>query len=168
MKSLALLLLGVLASSAFGQALTNRRAPSFSLPDAGYNQHDILDYRGRWLLLDFMMTNCPHCQALTKVLESKKKAFTGKADILSIVLPPDNPTTVAKYVSDYKVTSPIVFDSGVVAMAYFKANAQSHGFDTPHLFAIDPNGNVVRDWSQTAVETATFPAELDQLVLGKK
>ena len=41
------------------QELSNRRAPSFSLPDSAMRQHDILDYRGSWLLLDFMKTDCP-------------------------------------------------------------------------------------------------------------
>ena len=30
-----------------GQGLSNRRAPSFSLPDSTLKQHDLLDYRGK-------------------------------------------------------------------------------------------------------------------------
>jgi len=42
------------------QPLSGRRAPSFSLPDSKLKQHDILDYRGKWLLLDFMQNDYPH------------------------------------------------------------------------------------------------------------
>jgi len=47
------------------QGLTNRRAPSFSLPDSAMQQHDLLDFRGSWLFLDFMKTDCPACKQLS-------------------------------------------------------------------------------------------------------
>lgn len=144
-------------------SLSGRRAPSFSLPDVRLQQHDILDYRGRWLLLDFMKTDCPHCKDLSKKLEGVMARYSGKVAVLSIVLPPDNQQTVARYAAETRTTSPIVFDSSQVAVAYFKATPSTPGFDTPHLFAIDPNGTIVRDWGQAAVEAPGFLAELDQL-----
>src|SRR5258708_2946915 len=149
------------------QGLTGRRAPSFSLPDVRLVQHDILDYRGRWLLLDFMKTDCPHCKELSKKLEGVMGKYGGKVAVLSIVLPPDNQTTVSRYAAETRTTSPIVFDSSQVAVAYFKATPATPGFDTPHLFAVDPNGMIVRDWGQAAVDTPGFSSELDQ-VLSKK
>lgn len=148
-------------------SLSGRRAPSFSLPDARLQQHDILDYRGRWLLIDFMKTDCPHCKELSKKLEGVMARSGGKVAVLSIVLPPDNQQTVTRYAAETRTTSPIVFDSSQVAVAYFKATPATPGFDTPHLFAIDPNGMIVRDWGQAAVEAPGFLAELDQ-VLNKK
>lgn len=147
--------------------LSGRRAPSFSLPDFRLQQHDILDYRGRWLLLDFMKTDCPHCKELSKKLEGVMAKYSGRVAVMSIVLPPDNQATVQKYMIETHTTSPIVFDSSQVAVAYFKATPQTPGFDTPHLFAIDPNGMIVRDWSQMAVEAPNFLGDLDQ-VLNKK
>ena len=52
---------GCAALSVSAQDLAGRRAPSFSLPDSKLVQHDILDYRGKWLIVDFMKTDCPHC-----------------------------------------------------------------------------------------------------------
>ena len=84
--------------------------------------------------------------------------------MLSIVLPPDNQATVNKYIADLKMTTPIVFDGSQVAVAYFKATPATPGFDTPHLFAIDPNGTIVRDWSQAGVEAPSFVSELEQMI----
>ena len=67
-------------------SLSGRRAPSFSLPDAKLAQHDILDYRGHWLLLDFMKTDCPHCKELSKKLEGVKGRYGGKVAVLSILI----------------------------------------------------------------------------------
>jgi hypothetical protein len=81
---------------AMGQSLSGRRAPSFSLPDSTITQHDILDYRGKWLLLDFMKTDCPHCAVLSKTLEQIKTQFGPKVGILSVLIsPPETTTTLA-------------------------------------------------------------------------
>jgi len=149
-------------------SLSGRRAPSFALPDSKLQAHDILDSRGHWLLLDFMKTDCPHCKELSKKLEGVKGRYGAKVEVLSIVIsPPENTNTVAKYVAEVRTSSPILFDLGQVATNYFRATPQNQSFDTPHLFAIDPNGMIVRDWGTAAVEAPGFPGELDQ-VLNKK
>jgi len=151
-----------------GQSLSGRRAPSFALPDSTLKSHDILDSRGHWVLLDFMKTDCPHCRELSKKLEGVKGRYGAKVEILSILIaPPETTATVAKYVADNKLTSAFLFDQGQVAVTYFRATPQNPQFDTPHLFAIDPNGMIVRDWNQLGVEAPGFLAELDQL-LNKK
>jgi len=151
-----------------GQSLSGRRAPSFALPDSTLKSHDILDSRGHWLLLDFMKTDCPHCKDLSKKLEGLKARYGAKVEILSILIaPPETTGTVAKYVAENKITSAFLFDQGQVAVTYFRATPQNPAFDTPHLFAIDPNGMIVRDWNQLGVEAPGFLSELDQL-LSKK
>ena len=149
------------------QGLINRRAPSFSLPDSAMQQHDLLDYRGSWLLLDFMKTDCPVCKQLSVTLETVKKKYGSKVAILAIVItPPENQATVAKYVAETKIATPIVFDLSQVAISYFKATPQNPAFDTPHLFAINPAGMIVNDWGQNGTESAGFLGELDQLIVG--
>ena len=151
-----------------GQSLSGRRAPSFALPDSKLQSHDILDSRGHWLLLDFMKTDCPHCRDLSKKLEGVKGRYGAKVEILSILIaPPETIATVSKFVSENKLTSAFLFDQGQVAITYFRATPANPTFDTPHLFAIDPNGMIVRDWNQLGVETPGFLSELDQL-LNKK
>jgi peroxiredoxin len=159
---LVLLLSGLLT----GQGLSGRRAPSFALPDSTLKAFDILDYRGRWLLLDFMKTDCPHCKMLSQALEPIKAKLGAKVAVLAIVTPPDNMATVAKYVAETKTTTPILFDSGQTAMWYFNATPTRPSIDTPHLFAVNPQGTIVRDWSQAAVEAPGFAAELEALVGG--
>jgi peroxiredoxin len=152
-----------------GEGLSGRRAPSFSLPDSTFKQYDILDFRGRWLLLDFMRTDCPHCKALSKTLEEVKTRYGAKVAILSIVVPPDNLDKVARYTLETKITSPILFDSSQVAAAYFKITpANRASFDTPHLFAVDPSGMIARDWGQASADTKDWVKEFDQLVAAKK
>ena len=161
------LILFAAALSITAQGLSNRRAPSFSLPDSTLRQHDILVYRGTWLLLDFTETSPAKCKELSIKLEAVKKKHGVKVNVLSIVLaPPETQATVAKLVAETKMTTPVLFDSSQVAIAYFKATPQNPSFDSPHLFAINPNGMIVKDWAQPATMSPGFLAEIDQLIAG--
>ena len=157
------------ALSLSGQGLSGRRAPSFSLPDSTFKQHDLLDYRGRWLLIDFMRTDCPHCVALSKTFEEVLPHYGGKVTALSIVIPPDNLATVGRYIAETKITSPLVFDSSQVAASYFNITPNTKGgFDTPHWFAINPSGMIVHDWGASSADNRDWVKELDQLMAAKK
>src|SRR5450755_1335907 len=118
--------------------LSNRRAPGFALPDPEYTHfYDLQDYRGKVLIIDIMSTTCPHCQLLSTTLEKVKGKYGDKVEILSVVLPPDNQTTVAKYKSVNKVTTPIVCDMGQMTISYLNAKPGMSHIDVPHLFVID-------------------------------
>ncbi|MBZ5673147.1 MAG: redoxin domain-containing protein [Acidobacteriia bacterium] len=159
--------LALSTGSLSAQGLANRRAPSFSLPDSSLQQHDILDYRGSWLFIDFMKTDCPVCKQLSIKLEGLKKKYGNKVGVLSIVItPPETQVSVGKYIAETKTTTPIVFDSSQVAIGYFKATPQNPAFETPHLFAINPAGMIVKDWGQAGVESPALLGELDQLIAG--
>jgi len=155
-----------MATMALGQGLSGRRAPSFALPDSSMKPYDLLDYRGRWLVLDYMKTDMPASKPLSKQLDQLKARLGAKVAILSIVLPPDNTATVAKYISETKTTVPILFDSGQTGMWYFKATPQRPSFDSPHLFLIDPQGMIVRDWTQMDIERGGYMPQVEALIGG--
>ena len=166
MRITALLLL--LSTLAFGQGLINRRAPSFSLPDSNFTQFDILDYRGKWLLIEFMMTgdtNCPQCKDITKKLDALQAKHGAKLAVLSIAnTPPETQDTIKKFVAETKTKTPILFDASMVAMAYFKATPARPAIDTGHVFAIDPSGTIVQDWIQASVIGPAFSSDVDKLL----
>ena len=158
--------LTMMATIVLGQGLSGRRAPSFALPDSTMKSYDILDYRGHWLLLDYMKTDRPASKPLSKELGQLKARLGAKVAILQIVLPPDNTATVAKYLTETKTTTPILFDSGQSGMWYFKVTPQHPSFDSPHLFVVNPQGLLVRDWTQTEIEKGGYLPQLETLLAG--
>ena len=163
------------ASLCPAQGLSNRRAPSWNLPDSTLKHYDLLDYRGKWLLLDFMITNCIHCKSLSGILE-KVQAKYGNAKLAAVsitVTPPETQGSVQKYAKDNSLKNPILFDMGQVAAIYLKINPDRPSFDTPHLFVIDPNGTIVRDWgysdaTKDIIEGNALFGELDKLMAAPK
>ena len=152
MRSILLSMLCAASLFAAGE-LSNRRAFSFLLLDSQGRQYDILDFRGKVLIVDFMRTNCAHCAAMSGALEEVKQKYGEKLAILSVVnFPDDGPRTVAEYIAGNKVTTPIVFDCGSTAVAYMRATS----FETPHVFLIDPQGNVRNDFSYSPMTRDMF------------
>jgi thiol-disulfide isomerase/thioredoxin len=126
-----------LATSIFA-ADYSRRAPGFSLPDSKTQLHDLADYRGKVVILEFMQTTCPHCNAFASVLNQVQQKYGDRVQILSVVNPPDLQPQVANYTASHKITYPVLFDCGQVAFSYLR----SASFDIPHIYLIDGNGGI--------------------------
>ena len=147
----AFALLIAFSLSASAQIPSGRRAPGFSLMDVlTLKQHDIQDYRGKVVLIDIMRTDCPHCQALTKTLEQVKAKYGEKIQILSVVNPPDDQTKVRNYVADYKLSNPVLFDCGQMAVSYLQVGPKNPTVNVPHLFIIDKGGIIRQDMAENA------------------
>ena len=157
---------GLLASG----ELSNRRAPGFALPDPSYEHfYDLQDYRGKVLLIEIMSTNCPHCLLLSTTLEKVKGKYGDKIAILSVVLPPDNQETIAKYRAVNKITVPIACDQGQMTISYMMARPGMGHVDVPHLFIIDKSGMIRNDFGYNADQRSIFEgpglfAEIDKLL----
>ncbi|MCC6859360.1 MAG: TlpA family protein disulfide reductase [Bryobacterales bacterium] len=169
MRFLLALCLSVVSLSGAGE-LSGRRAPGFALLDSTLTRyHDPQDYRGKILLVDIMLTTCPHCQQLSGVLEEAARRYKGRVQVLSIVIPPDNQTTVAKYIAEKKITNPILFDCGQVTASYLKATPQNSRIEVPHLFIIDEQGMIRNDYGYSEATRQIFEgkalfAELDRML----
>ena len=152
--------------------LSGRRAPGFSLMDMSFKQYDPQDYRGKILLIDIMQTTCFHCATFSSILEEVVAKYRGKVAALSIVIPPDNMTTINQYIADHKLTVPILYDCSQVSTSYFKATPQNPHFAVPHIFIIDAQGMIVNDYEHSESTKGIFEgralfAELDRMLKGK-
>ncbi|MEO8129811.1 MAG: TlpA disulfide reductase family protein, partial [Bryobacteraceae bacterium] len=158
----------LLAAACVLQAETPRRAPGFSLPDLKLQQHDLADYRGQVVFIDFMQTGCPTCRQLSTALEEVKAKFGEKVAIVSIVNPPENQATVARYISSANVTSTILFDCGQVTASYVKILPDNPVVHFPQLFLVDRDGfiraQVAADSNPVEMESKTLIAQVEQLL----
>ncbi len=148
---------------------SNRRAPGFSLPDWHVQYHDLQDYRGKPVIVEIMSTRCEHCETLAKTLEKVSAHYGDRIGILSVVLPPDNQSTVRQFIQKSGVTHPVLFDCGQMTESYFNATPDNPRIDVPHLFFIDGDGMIRTDFLWTAPpegksDDAAINAALDPLL----
>jgi peroxiredoxin len=155
----------LLAVAALCSAETGRRAPGFSLRDSNGQQHDLADYRGKVVVLEFMQTTCPHCAGFTPVLQQVQQKYGDKVAILAIAVPSDTPATVAQYVAGHKITYPVMLECGQVAYSYVRTG----NIAFPHVYVVDANGMIQGDWeygplTQGVFEGPALMAEIDRLL----
>jgi thiol-disulfide isomerase/thioredoxin len=167
-----ILLCGVLAAiSSFIPALyaqqNLRRAPSWALADyTGQKWFDLLDYRGKVLIIDMMKTTCPHCATFADVLAQLPQKYGDRVAVVAVVSPAaDNPEMVKQYATGHKITYPIVFDVGQMQMSYI----MKPSIDLPHVYIIDQNGFIRGDYgygltTRDIFEGKALFTEIDRLV----
>ena len=163
-----IIIAALLCAAALSAADASRRAPGFSLPDSKLQQHDLADYRGKVVILEFMQTGCPHCATFNTVLRQVQQKYGDRIAILGIVNPPTDIPGLNAYIIANKITHPVLIDAGQVAYSYFRTG----GFDVPYVYLIDANGGIREEfrYSETTKDifegNGLFP-HLDA-VLGKK
>lgn len=134
-------------------------------------QHDLQDYRGKIVLLDIIQTTCPHCQRLAEVLGRVYEKYKGQVQVLTFAIPRDTPATVAQFVEDHKVATPVLFDSGQASASYLKVTPQHPTVNVPHLFLIDGQGMIRNDFeygfdTKNIFEGDGLDLEIDKLLAG--
>lgn len=160
------------AVSVFGAAtllgavnLSNRRAPGFSLMDINYNQHDLGDYRGKVVLVEFIRTDCPVCIGFTSIVEKIRTKFGGKVEVITIVnTPPDSQPAVVNFINTYKVKNPVLFDCGQVAASYLKLTPQNPRIALPHFFVVDQTGTIRSNYEYGEATEAYFTGDATPLI----
>ncbi|MBL8215212.1 MAG: TlpA family protein disulfide reductase [Bryobacterales bacterium] len=163
-----MLLCGTASLNAAGK-LSNRRAPGFSLPDLKGQQYDGADFRGKVLLVEFMQTGCPFCKTMSGILEQTKAKYGTRIQILSVVVMPDTPDNVQKYIKEQNITTPILFDCGQMTASYLKITQQNPIVKFPHLFLVDKDGTIRNDFdhddiNRGLVTAKALAAEIDKLL----
>ncbi len=146
----------------------SRRAPGFALPDSRMQVYDLADYRGKIVLLEFMQTTCPHCQAFSEVLHQVEQKYGAKVQILAVVkAPEDDANKVSDYIKAHHIDYPILFDAGQMAFSYVRSGQLKF----PHIYVIDWNGEIRSDYiyeqSKEYFEGKALFTELDKLVAEK-
>lgn len=148
----ALLTLPVLAANEH----SNRRAPGWSLPDTSFKFHDLMDFRGKVLLIEFMQTSCPHCQEATQNLKKVAARFGQNVVLIHVVNPPSSMADVKTYITKNQINTPVLFDSGQVAASYLRITPANPGFDVPHLFVVNKEGQIVNDFGYSPANKDYF------------
>jgi len=164
------LLAFLLFSAAFLNAQALRRAPGFALPDTNLQFHDLADYRGKVLVLEFMQTTCPHCARFSDILAQIPQKYGDKVAILAVAnVNTDHPPQIAEFIRGHKIAYPVVMDQGQMMYSYLLSPKPA---DLPHVYIINSNGYIRGDFvydisTRDIFEGKALFAEIDRVLAGK-
>ena len=135
----------LLCSAAAVAADAPRRAPGFALVDLHGKFHDLADYRGKVVVLEFMRTACPHCATFADTLAQVEKKYGDKIAILAVGNVPltDTMQTLAQFAAGHKIGYPVLMDQGQMMFSYILSPEHA---ELPRVYVIDANGFIKADY----------------------
>jgi len=123
-----------------------KAAPAFRVADTNGKTHSLDQYRGKWVVLEWLNHECPYVRKHYGggAMQALQKKYAGKVVWLSVVSSAPGkqghfPNERANELTKEKNAAPhaVLIDStGTVGRAY---DART----TPHMFVINPQGNIV-------------------------
>ena len=135
----AFLALGV--SSLVATAPVPRKSPELKFVEPLGKQILLSSFKGKVVVIEFLLTNCPHCQRVAQTITKLHKEL-GPRGFQPIGIAFDNGISgpaVAKFVRSFKVTYPVGYTSSDKVDSYL-GRAAMERFQVPQMVVIDLKG----------------------------
>lgn len=122
-------------------------APSFTLTDTGGTKHALADYRGEWVVLEWLNYGCPYVKKhyRTGNIPGQQQKWTERGVVwLNIVTSP--PGTQGYYPPAEMDAKSAEMGNAATAVLYDSEGTVGRLYEartTPQLFVIDPEGTLV-------------------------
>ncbi|OES44457.1 thiol-disulfide oxidoreductase ResA [Domibacillus iocasae] len=111
------------------------KAPDFVLTDLKGETHQLSDYEGKGVFLNFWGTWCEPCKEEMPHMEKLANEYEGQVEILAVNVG-ESDFQVNNFAKQYGLTFPIAIDSGKEVM-------DTYGVDPlPTTFMIKPDGTI--------------------------
>ncbi|MFO1444995.1 thiol-disulfide oxidoreductase ResA [Bacillus sp. Bva_UNVM-123] len=130
-----------------GNLAIGDKAPDFLLSDINGNKHQLSEYEGKGVFLNFWGTWCKPCEREMPYMNNQYKGYKDQGvEILAInVGEPD--FSINKFVEKHKLVFPILKDTNRDVMTLYNINP------LPTTMLIDPSGTII------AIETGELSEE---------
>ena len=138
---------------------SRKAAPSIALREATGKKHQLSDYKGRVLLLDFWATWCTGCKLEIPWFMEFEKKYGGKGlSAIGVAVDDEGWRTIKAYLAEHPITYPVVLGDMDVMEKKFGLPAS-----LPVTLLIDRNGRIASTHAGV-VEKEKFEADIRQLL----
>src|SRR3954469_8307783 len=146
-----------------------RPAPQFTINLNG-GKLQLSDYKGKAVVLAFILTTCSHCQATTGVLTRLQAEYGPKGlQVLESAIDDGAEAFVPRFVQSFGPTFPVGFNNFQVAQAFMQ-HPPMKIMNMPGLVFIDRQGNIVAQYTggdpdmQEGVQERNVRAQIEKIL----
>jgi peroxiredoxin len=119
-----------------------RPAKEFTCSDADGKPVSLSKFKGKVVLIQFLITNCSHCQALSRVLTKLQAEYGPQGfQAFGVAINDATPEMVRSYVKDYGLGIPVGFAPRDQAVSYLGVS-EVERMGVPQVMIIDRHGVV--------------------------
>ena len=169
----ALLLVAAICAGLVWAGSVPRPAPPLSLLTLSGQQISLQSFRGKVVLLEFFLTDCPHCQRTAGTIGPIYKEWRARGlEVLAVAINPDAKEHIPEFRQRFGATYPIALGDRQMVRDFADISAVRQFF-VPYIFLIDRAG-VIRyehDGNDRAFyenEAVNLRLELDTLLKEKE
>ncbi|QEP41708.1 TlpA family protein disulfide reductase [Ectothiorhodospiraceae bacterium BW-2] len=126
------------------------QAPAFSLQDINGDTHQLSDYAGKPVIVNFWATWCPPCREEMPSMQRAWQQIQGSVAMLAINVG-ETEDKVFPFLGSYPVDFPILFDTDSAVLKAWPV------MGLPTTFVLDPQGRIVyraiggREWDDADI-----------------
>jgi len=158
------LALSLVSVSIWGQPPTPRKAPELTIVESGGKQTLLSSYRGKVVLLAFIFTTCPHCQAECGVLTKLQGELGGKGfQPLAVAFNDNAGMLVNSFVQNFHPSFPVGYAGRQTVTDYLQLN-DSTPWVVPQIVLIDRKGMIVEQSAPKGTEALQEEVSLRQKI----
>ena len=169
MRTAIAAMLGLAAFTAAAQPAA-KPSPPLTINRAGNPAIQLSQYRGKIVLLAFIHTTCPHCQALTQLLIPIAREYQARGvEVVECAFNQNADQLVAGFIQQFQPPFPVGFTDNNTVMGYLgRSILDTTPFFVPHLVFLDRRGMIQGDYAGESefmkTPDASIRAELDKLL----
>ncbi len=136
------ILLGFGVSPLLATAPVPRKSPELRFLDASGKQKLLSAFNGKVVVIEFLLTNCPHCLRVAHTINKLHRELAPRGGFLALGIAFDNGisrTVVADFVRQLGITFPVGYTSSD-KVDNFLGRAAMERFQVPQIAVIDRAG----------------------------
>jgi thiol-disulfide isomerase/thioredoxin len=144
-----------------------RPAPEYVINMPGGGQELLSKHKGKVIVMEFLMTTCPHCQKSAEILSKLQREYGQKIQILGVAINP-NPD-VAGFTRQYATGFPVGTNTRETALGFLQISIMAGNFYVPQMAFIDKKGQIRAQYGGNdvflgAAQEANMRAMIDRLL----
>ncbi|HEY4363845.1 MAG TPA: TlpA disulfide reductase family protein [Bryobacteraceae bacterium] len=155
-------LLLTLGLKAFAAAPVPRPAPELNISDPAGKHILLSQYKGKVVLIQFLLTTCPHCQAMSRMVTTLQEKYGPRGfQALGAAVNTADPTLVKNYVTEQHVGFPVGAVPYELASTFLVVNER---LSFPQVVIIDRKGQIQAQSAPDGTEELQDQAYLSKFI----
>jgi peroxiredoxin len=119
-----------------------RPAPALTVPTPSGQKIDLAEYKGKVVLVEFFLTDCPHCQrSAGNIMPIYKEWKSRGMEVIGVAINPDAKQGIPDFARRFGATYPMGMGDRLTLTNFAELSAVARFF-VPYIFLIDRKGMI--------------------------